>query len=114
MRLTFAVVGMALGTGVWSSPSLACQKIHVCDFTQNPPCHDICPDMFIARSGPAYAMTLKRLDPKAASAVVNLLSGIGSAQVKGSTLTIKDLNKSDIPQVLDRLNIDRSAVHVPQ
>ena len=65
-------------------------------------------------AGWAPALRASRLDPKAASAIANELSGIGSAQTSGSSLTVKGLSKSEIPQVLDRLNIDRGAVRVPQ
>ncbi|MBR0753818.1 hypothetical protein JQ604_16655 [Bradyrhizobium jicamae] len=115
MRRATAVLAIAAGTLIWSSTaSAACHKIKVCDFTESPPCHWSCPDLFIGRAGAAYSMTFKRLDPKAASAIVNELSGIGSAQISGSSVTIKELNKSDIPQVLDKLNISRGAVRVPQ
>ncbi|KRQ04946.1 hypothetical protein AOQ71_29305 [Bradyrhizobium manausense] len=114
MRAT-AVLAITVIAMTWSSTaSFACHKIKVCDFTESPPCHWSCPDLFIGRSGPAYSMTFKRLDPKAASAIANELSKVGSPQISGSTVTIKGLNKTDIPQVLNRLNIDRSAVRVPQ
>lgn len=115
MRRSTTVLGIAASFLIWSSTaSAACHKIKVCDYTMSPPCHWSCPDLFIGRSGPAYSMTFKRLDPKAASAIANELSGIGSPQISGSTVTVKGLSKSDIPQVLDRLNIDRGAVRVPQ
>lgn len=115
MRRAIAVLATAAGTLIWSSTaSVACHKIKVCDYTEAPPCHWSCPDLFIGKSGPAYSMTFKRLDPKAASAIVNQLSGTGSAQISGSSVTIKDLNKSDIPKVLDKLNINPGAVRVPQ
>lgn len=115
MIRTIAVLPLAASALIWSSTaSVACIKIKVCDYTESPPCHWSCPDLFIGKSGPAYSMTFKRLDPKAASAIVNTLRGIGSPQVSGSAVTVNGLNKSDIPQVLDRLNINQGAVRVPQ
>lgn len=115
MKRVTAALATAAGSLIWSStPSVACHKIKVCDYTESPPCHWSCPDLFIGKSGPAYSMTFKRLDPKAASAIANELSRIGSTQISGSSVTIKDLKKSDIPQVLDRLNINQGAVRVPQ
>jgi hypothetical protein len=114
MREIIAILTLVLVVCSLSSPSMACKKIHVCDFTQTPPCHDSCPDLFVSKSNGAYALTFKRLDPKAASAFLNQLGGVGSAKATGSSLTIKGLAKTDIPQIFDKLNIDRDTVHVPQ
>ena len=109
-----AGAAVILAIGIWSSPSLACHKIKICDYTENPPCHFSCPDLFVNKSGPAYSVKLERLDPKAASAVVNMLRSFGAARTNSSTVSIQGLNKSDIPQVLDKLNINKDSVHVPK
>jgi hypothetical protein len=115
MRRVTAVLAITANALIWSSTaSLACHRIKVCDHTESQPCHWSCPDLFIGKSGPAYSMTFKRLDPKAATAIANELRGIGSPRISGSSVTVNGLNKSDIPQVLDRLNIERGAVRVPQ
>src|ERR1700688_3537260 len=101
MRRVTAVLAIAANALICPSTApVACHKIKVCDYTESPPCHWSCPDLFIGRSGPAYSMTFKRLDPKAAAAIANELSGIGSPQISGSSVRLKGLNKSDIPQVL--------------
>jgi hypothetical protein len=86
-----------------------------CDTSLPPNCTKRCFNTIVTPDGVNFSIRLQDVPANLAPEIAGK-AGVESGQAfhSGSRLLLKGLSKESVPQVLDRLNIDKSSVSIPK